>query len=202
MEINIELIDHWKDIYSRLTNITRFASTFTMHKENVASHSFFVTYIAMMLCDVWNEESVDNQVDTERVLRIALLHDIEESFSGDLISSMKNRNKEFAAAVQKVNLEMMDEIFGEWGQEYKDLWAENKMTREGKIVHIADTLALLCYVSSEVDLGNRQMIPVFSRAIKRVCSTILEDSDWTIVHQRLVECVTEFYSQHEGMPNE
>ena len=50
--------------------------------ESVAAHSFGVSVTAMMLADEINSRGV--QVDVERVLRMALLHDWAETRVGDM----------------------------------------------------------------------------------------------------------------------
>jgi putative nucleotidyltransferase with HDIG domain len=49
------------------------------HPESVAEHTFCVAFLAMILAD-----SLEEEVDRERLLAIALLHDLGEAFTTDL----------------------------------------------------------------------------------------------------------------------
>ena len=54
------------------------------HPESVASHSYVVTLIALWLAD-----RLDKPLDTEQVLRIALVHDLPEAMLTDLPRPVK-----------------------------------------------------------------------------------------------------------------
>src|SRR4028119_444796 len=54
--------------------------------ESVAAHSYGVAFAAMLLADEVRARGVE--VDVERVLRIALLHDLAEARTGDMPRTM------------------------------------------------------------------------------------------------------------------
>src|SRR5215510_1463116 len=56
--------------------------------ESVAAHSFGVAVIAMLLADRARARGVE--VNVERLLRMALLHDMTETRTGDLPSTIKH----------------------------------------------------------------------------------------------------------------
>jgi len=57
--------------------------------ENVAAHSYGVAMISMWICDYLRAEG--REVDVELVLRMALLHDVEESVTGDIPKPVKSQ---------------------------------------------------------------------------------------------------------------
>ena len=55
--------------------------------ESVADHSFGVAFIAMLLAD--RAQAAGLEVSVEKVLRMALLHDLTEARTGDLPATIK-----------------------------------------------------------------------------------------------------------------
>lgn len=112
--------------------------------ESVAAHSYGVAFVAMLLADLARARG--HEVDAEKVLRMALLHDLTEARMGDLPSTIKPY---FEARTLRVAEERAArEIFGELGplgDEYYALWHEYEMRAnlEARLVKAADKLDLL-----------------------------------------------------------
>jgi putative hydrolases of HD superfamily len=112
--------------------------------ESVASHSFGVAVIAMMLADEVKARGLE--VDCERVLRTALLHDWAETRVGDMPRPATNY---FGADARK-SAEMLAfaDIVSEVGageSEYKALYQdyERRGSLEARLVKAADVIDLL-----------------------------------------------------------
>jgi putative hydrolase of HD superfamily len=112
--------------------------------ESVASHSFGVAVTAMFIADRVNQSGV--QVDLERVMRLALLHDWPEVLVGDMprtatmyFGSEARKNAEGKAFAEIVA--PMDDL----GIKYRELHAEyeERNSLEAKIVKVADIIDLL-----------------------------------------------------------
>ena len=73
--------------HKSLSQILRFSTIPTIHKQNVAEHSYFVTLIAWLICTRMQNEGIE--VDVAKVLTMCLVHDIPESVSGDMPRSVK-----------------------------------------------------------------------------------------------------------------
>lgn len=119
-------------------------------KENVASHSFGVVFIAWILAELHKFKSKVN-VDMEKLLKMALIHDIIESRTGDFNAVNKLYNK----ADEKKALEdafegthLKDEVLSLW-EEYRAL-----QTLEAKLVHDADVIDLIIQLKEQKDLNN------------------------------------------------
>jgi len=112
--------------------------------ESVAAHSFGVAFIAMLLAD--RARMRGRQVDIEKVLRMALLHDLSEARTGDLPSTIKKyfEPSGIKAADERVVKEMLMEL-GELGDSYLELWQayEDRTSLESRLVKAADKLDLL-----------------------------------------------------------
>lgn len=106
--------------------------------ESIAAHSYGVILIAMLLADAMEEP-----VDTERVLRMAVLHDTTESVLTDIPYSIfkyigSETKSEAEAKVATELLKPINEFYAEIWQEF-----EARQTLEAKIVNAADKLQLM-----------------------------------------------------------
>jgi putative hydrolase of HD superfamily len=112
--------------------------------ESVAAHTFGVAFVAMLLAD--RARARGREVDVERVLRMALLHDLTEARTGDLPSTIKRYfgSATLKAADERVLREMLSNL-GSLGESYLELWLEyeHRATLEARLVKGADKLDLL-----------------------------------------------------------
>lgn len=112
--------------------------------ESVASHSFGVCVTAMMLADEVKARGLE--VDCERVLRMALLHDWAETRVGDM---PKTATSYFGAEARRSaeTLAFADIVTGVGAAEaeYKDLYQdyEQRSSLESQLVKAADVIDLL-----------------------------------------------------------
>ncbi|HEY6805160.1 MAG TPA: HD family hydrolase [Pyrinomonadaceae bacterium] len=123
--------------------------------ESVASHSFGVVVAAMFLADAIQERGV--VVNTEKVLRMALLHDWAEARVGDLpktatdyFGSEARRNAETAALTDMVGHLA---AFAKYRELYDDY--EQRESVEAKLVKAADVIDLLVQVLALERAGAR-----------------------------------------------
>ncbi len=112
--------------------------------ESVASHSFGVSITAMMLADEINSRGF--QMDMERVLRMALLHDWAETRVGDM---PRTATHYFGADARKhAEGQAFADIVadaGSAGPEYQRLYNdyEQRQSTEARLVKAADVIDLL-----------------------------------------------------------
>lgn len=109
--------------------------------ESVADHSFGLAFIAMLLADRATAHGME--VNVERVLRMALLHDITEARTGDLPATIKRYFS--SEALQTADKKIAEEILSEACKGYADIWHEyeQRSSIEARIVKAADKLDLL-----------------------------------------------------------
>lgn len=112
--------------------------------ESVADHSYGVAFIAMLLADLAQARGMEPNV--EKVLRMALLHDLTEARTGDLPATIKRYVE--SSTLQAMDERIADDIFaglGAIGEEYLLLWREyeERISLESRIVKAADKLDLL-----------------------------------------------------------
>jgi putative hydrolase of HD superfamily len=112
--------------------------------ESVASHSFGVGVTAMMLADEAQARGLE--VDCERVLRMALLHDWSETRVGDMPRTATNYfgTDVRKAAETKAFADIVDGL-GSSATAYKTLYEdyEQRNSIEARLVKAADVIDLL-----------------------------------------------------------
>ena len=82
----------------------------------------------------------------ERLLKLALLHDLEEAITGDLTPEDKDSRGESVVRAQKISArEQLLSYFPQENQRaYKELWSEleNERSKEAQLVHELDKLEM------------------------------------------------------------
>jgi 5'-deoxynucleotidase YfbR-like HD superfamily hydrolase len=129
--------------------------------ESVAAHSFGVAVIAMLLADRARARGID--VNVERLLRMALLHDLTETRTGDLPSTIKRYFGKSAikAADEAIAKEVFNEL-GDLSESYLELFLdyEHRVSVESRLVKAADKLDLLVQ-SREYEKGGARSLQEF-----------------------------------------
>ena len=111
--------------------------------ESVAAHTYGVALTAMLLADECAARGAG--VDTERVLRIALLHDLQETRTGDMPRTVAQyygaearRRAERAAFDDVMRGTRAAEAYARLHEDY-----EERASTEAKLVKAADVIDLL-----------------------------------------------------------
>src|SRR3990167_1482300 len=139
--MNYNLFFHQLD---KLRDVPRF-STYPLYKENVAEHSYYVALITMVIARQLKAQGVD--IDTGKALSFALMHDAEESITGDVILSTKQLMPDYNNIVAKPVYDWLEEVYAGYcdGSVGKTFglwrWAKYENTIEGRVVAYADQLA-------------------------------------------------------------
>jgi putative hydrolases of HD superfamily len=129
--------------------------------ESVADHSYGVALIAMALADCARARGL--QVNVEKVLRLALLHDLTEARTGDLPATIKRYFP--AESLQHADEQAASEILAKLdglGATYLALWREyeERRTLEARLVKAADKLDLL-FQAREYEKGGARGLQEF-----------------------------------------
>ncbi|AFK06371.1 putative HD superfamily hydrolase [Mesotoga prima MesG1.Ag.4.2] len=125
----------------------------------VAAHSFYVTIIAYILSCI--EEEQGNSVNPVESVKRALLHDIPESMTGDIITPTKKKVPGFEEVIAQVEEQMvtenlLDGMPDELIKELKFRMLDPFESVEGKIVWAADQFAATVECLMEIRSGNTQ----------------------------------------------
>lgn len=152
-----------------LDKVVRFSNQMCIKDESVAEHSYHTAMYAMILADM--EISFGNKVDVERLLRSCLIHDLEESMTGDILHGFKYSDPELLKNMKKMGEKFYEKIVGNLpegvSEKYISLWKDAKSGDiEGKILEAADKLEALMYSIEEYSLGNRKFKAMIDTIIK------------------------------------
>ena len=106
------------------------------HPESVADHSFNAAVMAMVFSDL-------NKLDTQKMLKMALLHDLAESITGDFTPEEISKNDKKEIENQTMN-EILSKLPSEIANEYVKIWNEFQegTTKESVVMHDIDRLEM------------------------------------------------------------
>lgn len=104
--------------------------------ESVADHCYSMTTMAMMLSDI-------KKLDTSKVIKMSLLHDLAETITGDLTPNdvAKSKKEEIENSAMKTILQNLSEPLK---TQYWNLWDEyqKNTTKEARLLHQVDKLEM------------------------------------------------------------
>ncbi|MEA2641813.1 MAG: hypothetical protein QOF51_3207 [Chloroflexota bacterium] len=167
-------------------HIKRYHTTPMFAQESVAEHSHFVAMITRIIC--YALEQAGHPVDTLRAVDLAMIHDYEESISGDIISTFKHSDPEFIGLLDRLTDKAIDQVFetlpSDLGAYYIELWrGHNAGSIEGEIVSVADKLAGLAFAQEQLHMGNQFMEPIYRRFVWLISTVPYEW--WDLVRDRV-----------------
>jgi putative hydrolase of HD superfamily len=136
--------------------------------ESVADHSFRATLIGMILSDL-------EKLNTEKVMRMLILHDIEESVTGDIMAIDKVKmNKEELhnnqiRAIEKILSPLPESL----KKSYISIWKEMEegLTQEAKFCKDVDKLEMMIQTDDyeREDVSNKEKLrPFWSRELRDI----------------------------------
>ena len=137
--------------------------------ESVAAHSYGVAFTAMLVADEVRARGVE--VDVERVLRVALLHDLAEARTGDMPRTMAlYYGAEARASAERAAFDdMVRDLgarratdYGAWHEDY-----ERRASLEARLVKAADILDLLAQALVFERAGARELGEFWEGAAER-----------------------------------
>ena len=126
--------------------------------ESIADHCYRMTLLSMVLADTLVAKGM--KIDTEKVMRLSLLHEIAEARIGDIpFTVLTYIPEEVKETGERKAVTSMLEKFGSIGKWYQELWEEfeKNETIEAKLVRAADKLELMIQVLEYEKLGYQSL---------------------------------------------
>lgn len=145
-----ETINIANQVY-HLTGTMRYNNQFMLRQENVAEHSYMVSAIVHILCEQYE---IDDKTHFE-ALKYAIIHDMPEAVTGDILASTKSWIPELPELLSELELKIVDGTFPFLSKTYHSLHhKENELAYV--ILKLADYLSVQVCMEREERLGNRQ----------------------------------------------
>ena len=137
-------------LIDQMSNVRRWSHAYCHKPESILEHTAVVSIIALAL-------AAKLGADVEKVLERALLHDMEETVTGDIPTPTKYHNPAITEEIKRFEAIAAKEVcysyFGEWAWK---VWREAKDdSLEGEIIRVADAGAVVLKIQQEKALGNR-----------------------------------------------
>ncbi len=123
--------------------------------ESVADHSYMLALMAMVMADA-------KGLDSYKAIRMALLHDLAESITGDYMPEEIDE-KSKRAIEHDAMLRLLNTLPGGLRDEYARLWDEyaNCRSDEAKLVHELDKAEMVLQARCYEDMGYRDVLDRF-----------------------------------------
>lgn len=124
-------------VAERLKDTLRHCYTSKGRHESVAEHSWMMTLMAFFMRDQFPE------ADMDKVIRMCIIHDLGECFTGDIPTF--DKNKEDEKTEEQLLKQWVDSLPEEYSQELRQLYSEMELreSREAKIYKAIDSLEAL-----------------------------------------------------------
>ena len=128
--------------------------------ESVAEHSYAATSIAMIISDLVG-------LNTEKVMKMMLIHDLPEGIIGDLVPG-ENANKD--ADEEEAIRSILGSLPDKMQIDYTEIWNEFKMnkTKESQLVHEIDKLELIIQLSLYRDRMSKEAFNEFLQSSEKI----------------------------------
>ena len=147
-----------------LRNLIRYQNCPRLINESVAEHSFYVAIMVLKLREYYN-------FDLEKALKMALIHDIPESFISDVPHNIKTANPDLSAALEAAENKVIKTIFSPEAEDMLNQFNSGS-TPEGLACQLADIISVVLYSHDELLVGNTKFNYIAIKAIARVKEVI------------------------------
>ena len=160
MALNAQAVLDFIEEIGVLKNLPRTGWRFQGIKagESVADHCYRVSLLSMILADLLKAHGVN--LDAEKVMRMALLHEVAEARIGDVpFPALEYIPEDVKEHGEKAAVESMFEGFGVVGGKYIEIWEEfeDNASVEGQLVRAADKLELMIQAYEYEKIGYRSL---------------------------------------------
>lgn len=142
--------------------VQRWSIVRTLNPDSVANHSFYVSFYALQIARLveWPGPYAD-------LTFAALMHDVEETFTSDIISPVKKQIVDPAALANFID-EQMKERLPLLGAQieaiYDSMWGESIE----RIIKVADKVDAVVFLILEQRMGNTVLEPLYRDALENL----------------------------------
>jgi len=130
--------------------------------ESVADHTFSMCAVSMVLSDIL-------RLDTERVMKMVILHDLAESIIGDYMPGEVSKKQKMLKEKKAMNY-IIDCLPSNVRSKYKKIWHEylQNTTEVAQLVHRIDKFEMLLQANQYAKEGySNKLLAQFFNSVKR-----------------------------------
>lgn len=145
----------------QMSSVYRYSSLPHGRPENVAEHSYYVVFYCLLIAKDMERDGY--KIDYYRLLVSAIIHDLDEAITGDIIRPVKYSSEELRDMLGKVAdiycRHTLRKLDIEEAEQLYDLWekARDPATIEGQILQVCDMLSVISYCIERIRSGNSYM---------------------------------------------
>jgi putative hydrolase of HD superfamily len=145
--------------------------------ESVADHTFRTALLCMLYADL-------EEIDTLKLLRMALIHDLPEALVGDL--TPKQKTEDTKRSEENAIFEILNLLPNLHRETFLAVWNEYKegKTKEAKAVQQLDKIEMILQAKEYDKLG------ISSKSLRRFIKSAKEAISWPEL-KRLLSCILE-----------
>jgi putative hydrolase of HD superfamily len=139
--------------------------------ESVADHSYATAIMAMVFSDIY-------KLDGEKIIKMALIHDLAESITGDFIPGEISKENKIILETDTIK-EIFSSLPQSLSEEYNQLWNEylQSETKESSLLHEIDKLEMAIQAAkySSEGFSNEKLVLFLDSAKKEIKTKELLD---------------------------
>ena len=168
------MINEFAFFVSELKNIKRSGWKYKLnidHGESVADHTYAMTVLGMVISDL-------HGLNTEKIMRMSLLHDLAESITGDITPDKITKDEKYMKENDAITI-ILGKLPNELTKMYSKIWEEmqKKESKEAKFVHDLDKLEMViqakAYQKSGID--EKKIKPFVDSAINNITTDQMKE---------------------------
>jgi len=175
------------ELLGKLSTTNRFSNSKLINPESVLEHTAYVSLLCLFIAR--KLEDAGEVINYIALYEKALLHDIEESLSGDVITPTKYANSSLSKALKEYELICADKVLKNLPG-YPDTlyrWRESKDERAGFIVRVADKLAVVYKLEQEIlQFGNKHLASSISGMLETGLMQLRDLSSLCLVNENIM----------------
>ena len=160
--------------------VERYSGVYQVKKETLSHHITDVSLLSYIIALKLN--TYGENLDKGLILEKCLLHDLEETLTGDIPRSTKYYCKSGLEAMQGVADDAMHKITDliDGSSEIFELWGTAKYGKEGMILKLADMICVVRKVMIEVGLLNNNYFLKVAHEVRGFLSELAKTADLSV----------------------
>ena len=129
--------------------------------DSVSSHAWYVSYYSLLFADLERNLNTNVQLNTEKIARLAIYHDVPESITGDINYLVKqwmdSEIKSNDPVSKLLDTKAAKMLFGDTFSSYSDYIIEmSELTSpEARLVKSADKFECVMYILDCMEMGQK-----------------------------------------------